>query len=273
MKVLVFGGTGMLGSMVVRVLVQQGHDVTFTTRERLPSWFPLKQKLAVQKFDVSNNIPDLTEFEWVINCIGTIKQKNASAFEYYSTNSVFPWKLATACEKAKTRLIHMSSDCVFSGVSEGPYRPDDLMDAVDDYGRSKALGEPVGAVVLRTSIVGPSDDNHGLFAWFFDGKHKADGYTNHHWSGVTTYHLANYMHQIITGKIFVPKEGGLIQLASPAVTKCELLELFDKVFEHDVLVTPTEAPERVNRVLVPSVGYEKHISLQLAEMRDWMAQQ
>lgn len=261
----------MLGSMVVRYLAEDcGHDITFTTRGEAPGWFPLKTPISVMKFDALEPIPDLTGYDWAINCIGVVKQLNPTPFDCYAVNSVFPWRLAAACKASGTRLIHVSSDCVFSGKAEMPYAASATMDAEDDYGKSKALGEPVGALVLRTSIIGPADGTHGLFEWFFDGKHQANGYRNHIWSGVTTLHLAFLMNKFITGEVSVPERGGLVQIASSPISKFQLLTMLNETFGHDVQITEVDAPESVNRALLPTMGYEQGIYSQLLELKKWM---
>lgn len=272
MKVIVFGGTGMLGSMVTRYLVNQGHDVTFTTREKLPPWFPQRRKLGVIKYDVDQTVPDLTGYDWAINCIGAIKQKQTATDVMYAINAVFPWKLVAASTRAGCRVIHVSTDCVFSGKSSFPYVPNAPLDAEDDYGKSKALGEAIGAVVLRTSIIGPAQEKHGLFEWFRTReKLSADGYTNHKWSGVTTLFLAQFMETLMTNPpVDLPVDGGLIQIASPEVSKCTLVKLINDVFDLKVRVSTVEAPQSVNRVLLPSTGTAPEIHDQLVTLRDWM---
>lgn len=269
MKVIVFGGSGMLGSTVVRHLADCNFDVSFTINKRMPTWFPLEKQIGIQRFDAFGPIPDLTKFDYAINCIGAIKQKQCTPFEYYALNSVFPWRLAEACKASGVKLIHISSDCVFSGKSPDPIPADSQMDAEDDYGRSKALGEPKNAIVLRTSIIGPSDDTHGLFEWLRNST-TVDGYENHRWSGVTTHHLALLIERILKDDFSVPPQGGLIQVASQWVQKYELLQFIKQTFELDVVIKPVRTPEDVNRILIPSLGYEQHIRHQLSAMKHWM---
>jgi dTDP-4-dehydrorhamnose reductase len=284
MKVLVFGGTGMLGHIVVKHLVSKDHDVTFTVRDnKVPNWFPMSKRAAVIKFSATGKIPDLTGYDWVINCIGNIKQKeNLKSVDYYQINSVFPWRLSLACKKVGVKMIHVSTDCVFSGekiFSKGQdnilnsYGPLDKLDAKDDYGMSKALGECSDAVVIRTSIIGPSDKTHGLFEWFRNAPDTVDGYVNHFWSGVTTLFLAQFIERLMTApEIEIPQEGGLIQLASPPLSKYTLLKLISDVFDIPKVVYEAVPPngEPINRTLLPSVKYAPDIHSQLVELRDWM---
>jgi len=275
MKILVLGGNGMLGHVVVKYLVSMNHNVTFTVRDEVPRWMPLTKAVGIMKFNATGKIPDLTGYDWVINCIGNIKQKTIlKPIDFYQINSIFPWKLALACKKATVKMVHVSSDCVFSGTKPAPeeYSPMDKLDADDDYGMSKALGECSEAVVIRTSIIGPSEIPYGLFEWFRAQKYEVTGYNNHIWSGVTTLFLAQFIEKLITSSdLLLPEEGGLIQLASGPVTKLMLLALINDVFDLKRVINETPAPVAINRTLVPSVKLAPDIHSQLVELRNWMA--
>jgi dTDP-4-dehydrorhamnose reductase len=277
MKVLVLGGNGMLGHVVVKHFADKGHDVTFTVREKVPEWMPLSSPVGVVKFDAKLNLPKLAGFDWVINCIGNIKQKKTETVDFYHINSVFPWRLALACKKAGPKLIHISSDCVFSGkLPMGEkYHPLASKDATDEYGISKALGEPADAIVIRTSIIGPSDKPEGLYEWYRRTKKvSVPGFDNHIWSGVTTLFLAQFIESLITNnEINIPDEGGLIQLASEPITKYSLLSIIKDVFKDvfsPVDVVHSEIMDPVNRALMNSTKIAPEIHAQLVELRDWM---
>lgn len=270
MKVLVFGGNGMLGQMVTRYLVSVGHDVTFTVRSKVPEWMPLKKKVGVLKFELGQAIPDLSGYDWVINCIGAIKQKTSEPYDLYAANSVLPWQIQVAAQKTGTKFVQVSSDCVFSGKSDQPYLAGSEMDAEDDYGKSKMLGEVTGAIVLRTSIIGPAQTSEGLFEWFKKEK-SCFGYTNHMWSGVTTLFLAEFIHGLMTNPVVeIPESGGLIQIASPPVSKFQLLSLMNSVWERDIKITSMATTQAVNRVLLPSVALAPEIHEQLVMLKIWM---
>jgi len=272
MKIIVFGGSGMLGDILCQTLVKKNHDVTLTTRGRIPKWLPTSKKVGLIKFEVGNNLPDLSEYDYVINCIGAIKQKNYSVSEFYHLNSVFPWNLAGVCLHQGPKVIHISSDCVFSGLSKEPYMASATMDAVDDYGISKAMGEAYGAIVVRTSLIGPSIETFGLFEWLRNNKNKeVPGYTNHMWSGVTTLYLSQFVEQIISKpEVEIPPTGGLFQVASQPINKHTLLEIINEVFGLGKTIIPTQDKQDINRVLLPSVGYAPDIHSQLVYLRDWM---
>lgn len=262
----------MLGNVVVRHLSEQGHDVTFTVHSSVPSWFPSKNKMSVIKFDAFGVLPGLEGYDYVINCIGAIKQKKYSDSDFYYLNSVFPWKLSNACQKYGSKLIHISSDCVFSGKTELPYIGNETMDATDVYGMSKAFGEPSGAIVIRTSMIGPSGDNAGLFEWFRTCKDKTiKGYENHIWSGVTTLFLAQFIEFcIFQQSIQIPPDGGIIQVASQPVSKLVLLQNIKNVFGINKNIVAHKDSEAISRILVPSTKYAPDIHEQLVELKSWM---
>ena len=278
-KVLVLGGSGMLGHVIVKYLSQKGFDVTFSVRDQVPNWMPLPQAVGVVKFDATKALPDLSGYSSVINCVGNIKQKKElKAVDFYHVNSVFPWRLSLACKKVGARLVHISSDCVFSGKLPQPerYSPSETLDAEDDYGISKALGECSDAVVIRTSIIGPcKDQNLGLFEWFRRTIKSVNipGYTNHIWSGVTTLYLAQFIEGILLSED-LPKQGGLVQLSSKPISKFTLLNIIRDVFQENwgwqnVKIVPTEADRSINRAIV-SAKETDDIHQQLVELRDWM---
>ena len=178
MKILIFGATGMLGNTLTRYLISKNNlDVEFTVREKS------KQKLCKQIFNkeakylVRANQPStiLEAIEhykpnYCINCLGIIKQKeDAKDFiKSIQINSLIPHLIADYCKKNESQLIHISTDCIFSG-KKGNYLDNDTPDPVDLYGRSKLLGEVSNsnATTIRTSIIGPEiNSSNGLFEWF-----------------------------------------------------------------------------------------------------------
>lgn len=178
----------------------------------------------------------------IINCIGIIKQLKESKDPILSLeiNSLFPHKLAKYCEDKNTRIIHISTDCVFSG-SKGDYYEFDNPDATDLYGKSKHLGELVNydnCLTLRTSIVGHELKNSvSLLNWFLSQKKKAYGYTNAIYSGFTTNEICN----IIANNI-IPKPGlkGLYHLSSSPIDKHNLLMLFAKHYKKEIEILKKE---------------------------------
>lgn len=172
-------------------------------------------------------VPDV-----VMNCIGIVKQAKEAkdAAITIELNSLFPHKLFKLCKDFHARLIHMSTDCVFSG-RKGNYTEKDFPDVDDLYGRSKLLGEVIHkrALTIRSSIIGRElSTSNGLLEWFFsmNGK-KIKGYKNAIFSGFTTLELGNVLTDIIENH---PDLSGLFHVSSKPISKCELLKgLRDKL--------------------------------------------
>lgn len=277
MRVLIFGGSGMLGHVLVKHFVNMGHDVTFTIKQKMPSWMPLNRPVKVFKFDAQkDSIPNLSDYDVVINCIGKIPQDNNCSFQdYYEVNAVFPWKIALKANESNCLFFQISSDCVFSGASATGYIATDSPDSKDDYGRSKAFGEVKNAVVIRTSIIGPSPDKKlGLFEWFKNTKKTkpVSGYANHIWSGVTTLFLAEFIEAFATQKDFqLPQEGMLVQLASEPISKYDLLNAINDVFKFGANIEKFHMKETINRTLFPN-GFVQapKIKDQLESLKKWI---
>jgi dTDP-4-dehydrorhamnose reductase len=259
MRVFLLGHRGMLGHVVARFLEQQGCEVaTSSLRYEGAARDPLVEM-------VRNS-----GCEWVVNALGRIKQKSEDASELYTANSLFPLHLSTRM-RPEQRLIHASSDCVFSG-RRGRYAIGDERDAEDVYGLSKALGEAVAQPgrcwVIRTSIIGPElGKGLGLMGWFLRQSGEVKGYTNHLWNGITTLEWAEIAWELMNGQLSA--EGPLIQAGTwPALSKCEVLRLIGTAWDSSVQVRPTEAGEAVDRTLVPILkrpGLER----QLCKLRAW----
>lgn len=226
MKFLVFGCNGMAGHLISIYLSEQGYDVTGFART--PS--PFVKTITGDAMDAESVKKAITEdkYDTVINCIGLLNQfaeKNKARAVYL--NSYFPHYLAQLTEGTETQIIHMSTDCVFSG-KKGLYTEDDLRDGVTFYDRTKALGELEDDknLTLRQSIVGPDikASGIGLLNWFMQQNGEVMGYTRAIWTGQTTLQLAKTMEAASKERVH-----GLINtVPDTSITKCELLELFNK---------------------------------------------
>jgi len=195
----------------------------------------LNPTLALEIIDKLN--PDL-----VLNCIGIIKQiKEAqNALISIEVNSLFPHKLATYLEGSKTRLIQISTDCVFSG-EKGNYSETDYSDAKDIYGKTKFLGELnsyKNSTTLRTSIIGPElKGKKSLLEWFLAQKESVYGYSNAIYSGFPTTELIN-----IIEKYIIPNYSlsGLYNISSNPISKYELLKIVAKVYKKEIIINPSK---------------------------------
>ena len=185
---------------------------------------------------------DTTEPEVVINCIGIVKQLPAAQdpLQSIAINALFPHQLAQICRQKKIRLIHMSTDCVFSG-RKGCYSEEDLSDAEDLYGKTKFLGEVdyPGCLTLRTSIIGRElDTTHGLIEWFLSQEGKTvSGYKKAIFSGLTTIALSEIIADIIVNH---PQLSGIRQVASEPISKYDLLNLVNKIYGLKIRIDPDE---------------------------------
>jgi dTDP-4-dehydrorhamnose reductase len=194
------------------------------------------EQVAAQDFDsVTWAIRDVKP-DVVINCIGIVKQQLAAKDPVPSImiNALFPHRLAELCNVGGIRLIHMSTDCVFSG-QKGGYSEDDLPDPVDLYGRSKLLGEITasGCLTLRTSMIGHElESAYGLLEWFLSQHGKTvRGYKRAIFSGFTTNMLANIIEWIIYKQ---PQLDGLWHVAAAPIDKFNLLSLIKQVYEVEI---------------------------------------
>lgn len=239
MKFLVCGCNGMAGHTISLYLQERGHDVL---------GFDLKESKYVKS--VSGNAYDTDflrrlikdgKFDSVINCIGILNQfaeQNKALASFL--NSYFPHFLAEATFGTDTQVIHMSTDCVFSG-KRGSYTEDDFQDGETFYDRSKALGElnDEKNITLRNSIVGPdiNPNGIGLLNWFLHQEGPINGYTKAMWTGQTTLQLAKTMEQAA-----MQKAHGLYNtVPEHSISKYELCKLFNHYFRNDsVVIHPVE---------------------------------
>jgi dTDP-4-dehydrorhamnose reductase len=179
----------------------------------------------------------------VVNAIGIVKQRSSATDPVLSiaVNSLFPHQLADLCAAAGARLIHFSTDCVFSG-RRGAYVEDDLPDPIDLYGRSKLLGEvdAPGVLTIRTSIIGRELENMtGLLEWFLgQAGGRVKGFTRVRWSGVTTNNLALTVGRLIRE---APDLTGVFHLSGPAISKYQLLVWLNEAFETGTTIEPDDA--------------------------------
>jgi len=251
MRVLVMGASGMLGNAMLRVLAEaDGMEAFGTARSTLASQYfssSLRDRITfgvdVGNHDLLHKV--LTEIKpnVVINCIGIVihmDQTYDDQLEVLSTNTLFPHRLARLCGLSGTRLVHVTSDCVFSGT-RGGYRESDPSDSVELYGKSKSLGEVdyPHAITLRTSLVGHALFNgHGLIDWFLSQESSVKGYARAIFSGLPTVELARVVRDIVIPK---PELSGVYHVASEPISKLELLRLVAEVYDKSIDIVPDEA--------------------------------
>lgn len=291
-RVIVFGPTGMLGRYVVKYLSLQGqynvvpidrtrHDILADGTSRLWNLFESKYNLGAGEHDV------------VINCAGLIKQRNNfTKKELIEVNTMFPHDLAMMSKECGFKVIHITTDCVFSGLKNSSYgyTENDDHDALDDYGKSKSLGEASSNCNIRTSIIGEELNNKlSLLEWakLQTGK-KVTGY-NDIWNGVTCLQLAKYISYIIDNDLFwqgtrhyftnINQENewfGETERIVERISKYGLLKEISNVYDLKLIVEPVLDIRNVGlrrdldtiyplEELLPTGSFQK----QLEELRDF----
>jgi dTDP-4-dehydrorhamnose reductase len=247
MTVLILGGSGMLGHQLWEVLSPRFD--AFITLRRANSFFAdeVNQKrviagVSAEDFDSIIQTFAKVQPDVVINCIGVVKQQGAAKdpIACLSINSLFPHRLMRLCQATRSRLIHVSTDCVFSG-KKGNYTESDFPDADDLYGRSKLLGEVQGprCLTLRTSIIGRElQSQQGLIEWFLSNQGKTvSGYRNAIFSGLTTQALSELIARLL---LDFPNLEGLWHVAAQPINKFDLLSLVRDTFKVKIDIKPDE---------------------------------
>ena len=271
-KILVIGCKGMAGHVVKNYLEStQNYDVWGLARGVLAE--------KIINLDVSStkklkNVLNKGDFDVVINCIGLLNktaEDNPELAIWF--NSYFPHLLASFGEKYNFKLIHISTDCVFSG-KEGAYKEDSFKNGIGFYAQSKALGEVVNSkdLTFRTSIIGPElkPDGIGLFHWFMNQAGVISGFTEVFWTGVTTIELAKAINEAIIQELT-----GLYQLTnSTKICKYDLVSDLNRVFKsNEVKITPN-SDYKIDKSLINSrKDFDYNIpiyAIMIEEMKEWM---
>jgi dTDP-4-dehydrorhamnose reductase len=233
MRIFILGSSGMLGTYLKKF---------FQTRYELVC--PLRKDIdfcddedKIKKFFEKNLI---CENDIIINAAGIIKQRKTDLIQMIKVNSVLPHILADIKNKTKCQVIHITTDCVFSG-KKGKYSEIDVHDCEDEYGKSKSLGENKDLTTIRTSIIGEELHNKlSLCEWVKSQNNKTiNGFTNHLWNGVTCLELSKIIYQIIQSNNFWL---GVRHFHSPnTLSKYDLVSAIGKHFNINVIVIPTES--------------------------------
>jgi dTDP-4-dehydrorhamnose reductase len=248
-RVLVFGGTGMLGHVVWRTF-RERFDTFVTLRSRVSEYEPLglfDRDRAIEQVDGYDAESVARAFERVrpavvVNCIGLVKQLAEANDPVASVtiNALLPHRIAELCRRTGARLIQISTDCVFSGAT-GSYRESDRADADDLYGRTKRLGEVTdgSALTIRTSIIGRElRSTTGLVEWMLSRRGgRVDGFTRAFFSGVTTMTLARVLAEIIERHASL---SGLYHVASQRISKHDLLLRLNESFGAGITIVPSD---------------------------------
>ena len=270
-RIAVLGATGMLGHVMAEYLHNLNEfDVEAIARH--------EHHFPVAVFDITDFQKLerwLSEFEpqVVVNCIGILVQNaNENIANAVLVNSYLPHKVAEIGKRLGFQLIHISTDCVFSG-SAGSYREDAVPDGDGPYARTKALGEVINDsdLTIRTSIVGPElkKNGTGLLDWFLKQRQAVTGFDRVFWSGVTTLELAKAVALSIRSELT-----GLVHLCPPQkISKYELLSLFKEIWSRDIQIlrnVTTNSDKSLVNTKLSTFPNSADYHIMLNELKVWM---
>ncbi|OFV71339.1 SDR family oxidoreductase [Acetobacterium wieringae] len=272
MKVLTLGGTGMAGHTISIYFKEAGHDVTAFSRSKVD--YCKNVNGDITDFENLKKIINEGQYDAIINAIGILNQ---DAEDHKSNavllNSYLPHFLSDTTKEMKTRVVHMSTDCVFSGKTGG-YSETSFRDGETFYDRSKALGELENSkdLTFRNSIIGPdmSERGIGLFNWFMKQEGQINGFTKAIWTGVTTLTLAKAMEQALKENLT-----GLYNLVNnESISKYELLKLFNKYMKDEQIeIVPSDNLSLDKSLINNRTDFSFKVpsyEAMVAEMKEWI---
>lgn len=272
MKVLILGGTGMAGHTISIYFKEAGHEVTAFSRSKVDYCKNINGDIT--DFENLKKIINEGQYDAIINAIGILNQ-DAEGHKSNAVllNSYLPHFLSDTTKEMKTRVIHMSTDCVFSGKTGG-YSEASFRDGKTFYDRSKALGELENNKDLsfRNSIIGPdmSERGIGLFNWFMKQEGQINGFTKAIWTGVTTLTLAKAMEQALKENLT-----GLYNLVNnETISKYELLKLFNKYLKDgQIEILPSDNLSLDKSLINNRTDFSFKVpsyETMVAEMKEWI---
>ena len=250
MKILIVGSNGMAGHVVAKYLQQQGHNITTVARNNANYFLDIEDtKLTKQFFEERKN-----DYNVVINCIGLLVKDSIDRPDRAAIiNSWFPHCLEHVFKDTSTKVIHLSTDCVFDG-KKGDYVESDIHTEMNAYGSSKSLGEINNSkdITFRMSIIGPEVKNNGtgLLNWVVNNvDNELQGWENAWWNGITTLQLAKCINQFLTSSITT---SGVYHLVNNdnKINKYELLCKINSVYNLNKTIVRTTGPKPVNKILI-----------------------
>jgi len=259
MKIIILGSNGLVGNTITKYFFErENYQIIPILRDY--SKLKLFHKKFHQNFLVIENILNYPETEKIfksinpdilINCLGITNKEilnNPFKVEKFITiNSLFPHWLQRICSDLGARLIHLSTDCIFSG-NKGFYSENDIPDPPDIYGRSKLLGELnyENTLTIRKSVIGHElITKKGLLEWFLDQTNFVQGYKNVIFSGITVLELARLIDNYI-----IPRSDlkGILNISGESISKFDLLKILAQVYDKSIEIIPNESM-KINRTL------------------------
>lgn len=256
MRILIFGASGMLGNNLFKIFSKNHNFETYgilRNKSKYDNFFDdFKNLEEISDIRNSNEIKKIFKKinpDVVINCVGIIKQKEDinNEIDAIQLNSLIPHSLMKLSKNFGAKLIHFSTDCVFSG-KEGNYKETSIPDADDIYGISKRLGEieDKNALTLRTSIIGHElNTQKSLIDWFLNQKGSVKGYKNAIFSGLTTTEISYILENIILKHKTL---SGLFHLSVDPISKFDLLKLVAKIYKKNINIIE-DRKVKINRSL------------------------
>lgn len=248
MRILIIGGNGMLGHQLFRFLLKH-HDVKSTIRQDLSLFKKFKfinasntyPNIDIRNLEKLNPILEHFRPEAVVNAVGIVKQLTEANqhIPCIEVNALFPHRLANMCKNIGAKLLHLSTDCVFSG-NKGNYVETDVSDAEDLYGRTKFLGEVSEShcLTLRTSIIGRElTRKKNLLEWFLAQQGSVNGYKKVIFNGFTTLELSRIIEKILE---HYPDKNGIYHVSSAPISKFDLLNIIKDKLDLSIEVIPDE---------------------------------
>jgi dTDP-4-dehydrorhamnose reductase len=249
MNVLVLGVSGMLGSTAFNILSENPDLNVYATARNPDVGRHFSDELAkkiiygidVEQHDSLVRAIATSKPKVIVNCVGLVKQLSAADNPLFALplNSMLPHRLLGLCDAIGSRLIHISTDCVYSGT-KGGYCETDPPDAQDLYGRSKAIGEVVAenAITLRTSIIGHElGGARSLLNWFLSQNDDVKGFTRAIFSGLPTVELSRVIRDVVIPN---SKLSGLFHVASEPINKYDLLTIIAEVYGKRIVIKPSD---------------------------------
>jgi dTDP-4-dehydrorhamnose reductase len=255
-KIVVFGPEGMLGRYVVKYLQKQGYDVFPVNRAE----HDIMADGLGRLYNLLEDRIGITNESVIVNCAGIIKQRDFKLNELIEVNSLFPHNLAEVANPIGTKVIHITTDCVYSG-KDGWYNEYARHDCLDEYGKSKSLGESPSNCNIRTSIIGEELKNKlSLIEWAKANAGKeVDGYTNHLWNGLTCLQLSKEIELIIRDSLYwegvrhfysaYDELEEILDENRDSQRKYELLKQISYIYGLNLMITPKKHVQYIDRRL------------------------
>lgn len=268
-KIFIFGSNGMLGNYVKSYLSKEYKIISFTRIN-----YDLN-KLSINTVTTLLEDKHIQKNDIVINCAGVIpqasNQRGLNTRLYFTINSMFPVVLSQICDKLGAKMIHITTDCVFSG-KDGNYNEDSVHDETNDYGMSKSLGELCKATIIRTSIIGEEINNkRSLLEWVKSNAGKSiNGYKNHYWNGVTCLQLSKIISEIVERNLYWE---GVRHIFSPySVNKYELVKNICTIYNLNITVHEFETEHKIDKTITSNYTpmFEiPELHVQIEEMKSY----